>query len=98
MKYFVIEGTLNQEEEVNDTILKEHMDYTQRAIDQGLILMSTLKTDMSGGLFIMKSESIDKLEEFIATEPFKLAGIQDYKVIEITPHYLNQTPLEWFNY
>ncbi len=54
------------------------MAYTQKAMDAGLILMSGLKEDMSGGIFVMKSESIEKLEDYLANELFKLAGVQDY--------------------
>ncbi len=61
-----------------------------------MILMSGLKTNMSGGVFVMKAESIEKVEEYLASEPFKLSGIQDYNVIEFSPHYFNQSPSEWF--
>ena len=63
---------------------------------EGMILMSGLKTNMSGGVFVMKAESIEKVEEYLASEPFKLSGIQDYNVIEFSPHYFNQSPSEWF--
>ena len=63
-----------------------------------LILMSTLKADMSGGLFIMKSESLEMVEKYLASEPFKVAGIQEYRVIEFSsPHYFNQSSIEWFS-
>lgn len=97
MKYFVVEGTIKDPSKMNDNILKEHMAYTQKAMDEGLILMSTLKADMSGGLFIIKSKSLETLEEYLVAEPFKVAGIQDYKAIEFSSaHYLNQSFMEWF--
>lgn len=58
--------------------------------------MSGLKTNMSGGVFVMKVESIEKVEEYLASEPFKFSGIQDYNVIEFSLHYFNQSPSEWF--
>lgn len=97
MKYFMVEGSLKNPDGVTDSLLNEHMAYTQKAVDQGIILMSTLKADMSGGLFIMKSNSFENLEKYLADEPFKVAGIQDYKVTEFNIHYFNQAPLEWFN-
>ena len=63
MKYFMIEGTLTDADKINDDIMKEHMAYTQKAMDSGLILMSGLKSDMSGGLFIMKAEDINDITE-----------------------------------
>lgn len=97
MKYFIVEGILKNSDKINEDIMKEHMAYTQKAIDEGMILMSGLKSDMSGGIFVIKSESIEKLESYLSNEPFKLYGIQDYKFIEFNAHYFNQSPSEWFN-
>lgn len=96
MKYFMVEGILKNSNKIDDTIMKEHMDYTQKAMDKGLILMSGLKSDMSGGLFVMKSESIERLNEYVLNEPFKTYDIQDYKIVEFDAHYFNQSPSEWF--
>lgn len=92
----MVEGTLKNPNKIDDNIMKEHMAYTQKAMDEGLILMSGLKSDMSGGLFIMKSESIETLKDYISNEPFKTYDIQDYKIVEFDPHYFNQSPSEWF--
>ena len=40
------------------------IELAQKAMDDGFILMSGLKSDMSGGLFIIKSDSIEKLESY----------------------------------
>ena len=96
MKYFVVEGVLGSTDKMNDTIMQEHMSYTQKAMNSGLILMSGLKSDMSGGIFIIKSESVEDVNEYLNNEPFKLYGIQDYKVTEFESHYFNESPTEWF--
>lgn len=97
MKYFIVEGMLKTSEKIDENIMKEHMTYTQKAMDEGMILMSGLKSDMSGGIFVIKAESIEKLEAYLSNEPFKLYGIQDYKFVEFSAHYFNQSPSEWFN-
>lgn len=97
MKYFIVEGILKNQNPIDENTMKEHMAYTQRAMDEGLILMSGLKSNMSGGIFVIKAESIEKVEDYLSKEPFKLYGIQDYQVIEFSPHYFNQSPSEWFN-
>lgn len=97
MKYFIVEGMLKNSEKIDENIMKEHMAYTQKAMDEGMILMSGLKSDMSGGIFVIKAESIEKLETYLSNEPFKLYGIQDYKFTEFDTHYFNQSPTEWFN-
>ena len=96
MKYFIIEGILKNSDKINEDIMKEHMAYTQKAMDKGMILVSGLKADMSGGIFVIKSESVEKLESYLSNEPFKLYGIQDYKVTEFDAHYFNESPSEWF--
>lgn len=97
MKHFIIEGIIRNPERMNDEIMKEHMKYTQKAMDSGLILVSGLKSDMSGGIFMMRSESVEILENYLNNEPFKVYGIQDYKIIEFSAHYFNQNLNEWFD-
>ena len=97
MKYFIVEGILKIKDEIDEDTMKKHMNYSQKAMDNGLILMSGLKENMSGGVFIMKAEDIEKVENYLSAEPLKLSGIQDYNVIEFLPHYFNQSPSEWFN-
>ncbi|WP_195989057.1 YciI family protein [Clostridium sp. D53t1_180928_C8] len=96
MKYFVVEGILKAADKINDTIMTEHMAYTQKSIDSGLILMSGLKSDMSGGIFIIKSDSVERINDYLNNEPFNLYGIQDYKITEFDTHYCNESPSEWF--
>lgn len=97
MKYFIVEGTLSAADKINDDIMKDHMAYTQKAMDAGMILTSGLKEDMSGGLFVMKAETLEDIEAYLSKEPFKFYGIQDYKITEFQPHYFNPSPIEWFN-
>ncbi|MCH1965442.1 YciI family protein [Paraclostridium sordellii] len=96
MKYFIVEGILKSTNEIDKDTMTKHMNYSQKAMDEGLILMSGLKENMSGGIFIMKSDSIENIKEYLDNEPFKLEGIQDYKIVEFSPHYFNESPGEWF--
>ena len=90
MKYFIVEGILKNTEKMNDEIMKEHMAYTSKAMESGLILISGLKEDMSGGIFFMKSESQEQIEDYLSNEPFKKYNIQEYKVTSFQPHYVNE--------
>lgn len=71
MKYFIVEGILKDSDKINEDIMKEHMAYTQKAMDEGMILVSGLKSDMSGGIFVIKTEYVEKLESYLSKEPFK---------------------------
>ena len=96
MKYFVIEGTLKNSDPIDDNIMNKHMAYSKNAIDAGLVLVSGLKADISGGLSIMKANSIEEVEAYLSADPLKIAGVQEYSIIEFTPHYSNPTSNEWF--
>ncbi|AIY84038.1 MAG: hypothetical protein KIB43_12095 [Clostridium baratii] len=91
MRYFMVEGTIKNPDLINDNIMKEHMAYSKKAMDKGLILMSSLKSDTSGGLFVMIADSIEKIEQYLSNEPLKVYKIQDYKITEFNPHYFNQS-------
>ena len=96
MRYFIVQGKIKNQDKMNDSIMKEHMAYTQKAMNSGLILMSGLKSDMSGGIFVIKADSVEKINDYLNNEPFKVYGIQDYKVTEFDAHYFNESPSEWF--
>ncbi len=97
MKYFIIEGTLRSSDLIDDNIMKEHMSYSGKAMEEGFILMTGLKEDMSGVIFIMNADEVSKVDEYLSNEPLKIHNIQDYKVTEFAPHYFNPSPTEWFN-
>lgn len=97
MKCFIVEGTIIKTDPVEDNKMNEHIAYSQKAMDDGRIVMSGLKSDMSGGLFIMKAESLDQVEEYLLNEPLRVAGIQEYRIIEYSPHYINQSPGDWLD-
>lgn len=96
MKYFVIEGILKNSVPVDENLMNEHIAYSQKAIDAGLILVSGVKADMSGGMLIMKAESLEKVEAYLSAEPLKVSGVQEYRVAEFTPHYSQPIASEWF--
>lgn len=96
MKYYMVEGIILDAGKMDDAIMKEHMAYTQKAMDSGMIFLSGLKTDMSGGIFLMKAEKPEEIESYLAAEPFKRYGIQDYRWAEFDIHYIHPQPDQWF--
>ena len=42
MKYFMVEGIIRAAENMDDAIMEQHMAYTQKAMDQGNVLISGL--------------------------------------------------------
>lgn len=96
MNYYMIEGVILNADRMNDELMQEHMIYTQKAMDEGMVFLSGLKSDMSGGLFLMKAETLEQIETYLANEPFHVNGIQDYRVIPFAYHYINADGLQWF--
>lgn len=96
MKLFIVEGTIKDAQNMNEDILDKHKSYTQKAMEEGKIFLSGLKIDQSGGLFIMKEKSKEAVESYLANEPLQIHGIQEYKIIEFTYHYLNPLNTQWF--
>ena len=96
MKYFFFYGYLKKAPPVPEDIMKSHIAYSQKAMDDNLILMTSIKTDQTGALFIMKANSSKKINDYLSNEPLKLNNIQDYKVIEFEPHYFNKSLDKWF--
>ena len=94
MAKFWIEGTIIDEKNMNDGLMKQHMAYTQKAMNKGSIFMSGLKTDMSGGICIMIAENKHEVECYLQEEPLYKHGIQKYRVVEFDAHYLNEECLD----
>lgn len=96
MKFFIVEGIIKDMKGMNEALLKEHMAYTQKVMNKGHYLFSGLKSDQSGGMFMIKAESQEWLEEYLHNEPFYKAGIQDYKIQPVDVHWSNEQTSSWF--
>ncbi|MFR4350600.1 MAG: YciI family protein [Roseburia sp.] len=95
MKNFIVEGTILDAEKMNDAIMEEHMGYTQRAMEAGMILLSGLKEDMRGGIFLVRAQNRAEVEDYLRDEPFGKNGIQSYRIIEFKVHYRSEKLSEW---
>ncbi|MCR1949826.1 YciI family protein [Clostridium sp. DSM 100503] len=96
MKYFIIEGKLNTTVEIDESVMNAHIAYSQKAIEKGVTLITGLKEDMSGGVLIMKANSLEEIENYLNSDPLKTAGSQEYRILEFTPHYTLPQTNEWF--
>lgn len=95
MKYFFVEGIIRDASRMNDSIMQQHMAYTQKVMDEGRILISGLKEDNSGGVFMIKADSVEDLKAYLDQEPFKLNMIQDYRWMEFNPHFVSPFAGSW---
>jgi uncharacterized protein YciI len=85
MKLFFIEGTLTGlpiEKADFKARLKEHLDYLDKGVAEGWIIMVGPKTDGQGGAMVVKADNADMVEDYLANDPFKFYGIQTYRLVE----------------
>ena len=45
MKYFFVEGILKKSPPIPENIMQDHINYSKKAMDNGLILMTATKSD-----------------------------------------------------
>lgn len=95
MRLYLVEGTITHADKMTDDIMSEHKKYTQKWMDEGKILLSSLKSDMSGGLFIAKVNDEAILQSFLDEEPFFCHDIQTYTIQPIDVHYMNEDLSNW---
>ncbi|MBU3806556.1 MAG: YciI family protein [Candidatus Fournierella pullistercoris] len=96
MSIFFVESTIQNPKAMSRQLLEEHKQYTQAVMEQGHYLFSSLKTDHSGGAFMIKAPSQEWLEEYLAKEPFYLAGVQTYRIQPLEVHWNNPQANGWF--
>ena len=100
MKYFVVEGTFKEPLPVDRAalgkLIQEHQAYLEQGFQQGFILFSGPKPAKNGGFIIMKADSVDTAELYLAKDPLKTAGIQEYRTSEFDLHKCQPETNSWF--
>ena len=72
----------------DDVILEhlvEHRAWTKRAFDDGTMLFTGRQDPPTGGVMCFRAEDLRAAEDFIAQDPFVIAGIVELSLIAITP-------------
>jgi uncharacterized protein YciI len=85
MKHFIIEITYTKPMNIIDEILPLHRAYLQTGYDKNMLLCSGPETPRTGGILIARAESISEIEEFTASDPYKLNDAGSYRIIEFNP-------------
>ncbi len=68
-----------------DKYLQAHREFLDYYYKQGLLLASGPMTPRTGGVIIALTKDKEYLESILAKDPYQLAEIADYKLIEFTP-------------
>ncbi|WP_419770560.1 MAG: YciI family protein [Candidatus Marinarcus sp.] len=82
---FIINLTYIKSLDEVDTHLEAHVKYLKEQYKEGNFIASGRKIPRDGGVILSKLDSKEKLQEVLAKDPFKLANVANYEIIEFVP-------------
>ena len=68
-----------------DKLLLQHVDYLKTQYKKGNFIASGRKMPRTGGIIFSKVENIQKLEEILEQDPFKINDLARYDIQEFIP-------------
>ena len=82
---YVVTLTFSENKARAGELMEGHKAWIQRGFDRGLFLMvGSLQPNRGGGI-IAHGASLEKLEGFVAEDPFVAEGVVTAEILEITP-------------
>ncbi|MBK7645595.1 MAG: DinB family protein [Planctomycetes bacterium] len=84
-KHFVIESEYLADLARIDEQLLAHRAHLETGFQAGMLLASGPQVPRSGGMILARARERREIEEFLARDPFVLAGISEYRVVEFEP-------------
>ena len=82
---FIVSLTYIVDLEKVDELLPLHVDYLKNQYEKGNFIASGRKVPRTGGIILSKLDSIEKLEEVLNQDPFKINNFAEYKIEEFIP-------------
>ncbi len=82
---FIVELTYRRPLSEVDAALPAHVAFLDQHYRSGNFLMSGRKEPRTGGVILVRAESLDALSAILAKDPFGKAGIAEYRVTEFLP-------------
>jgi uncharacterized protein YciI len=97
MKHFLLEGEyLVPFEEFSDLVPK-HREFLQKGYDAGHFLCSGPQIPARGGFLLARAESLERLQEILADEPFtKAKKMRFSRITEFNPVQHQSILKGWF--
>ena len=95
MKYFLIEGIVTHPERMTNEMMQEHQNI-QIFNESGKVLFSSLKSDMSSSITVIKSRNEIEIQEFYKHEPLFNNNVLSYHISELQIHYHTSETANWF--
>lgn len=85
MKHFIVIITYTASLDKIDEILPKHREFLQKGYNKGMLLFSGPRNPRVGGIAAAKAESIEEIENFFNSDPYKLYKAAEYEFIEFDP-------------
>lgn len=82
---FVISITYKKELSEVDKHIKNHVAYLEKYYEKGNFIASGRKVPRTGGVILAKASSKKELEGILKEDPFNVANVANYEVIEFSP-------------
>jgi uncharacterized protein YciI len=82
---FIVSLTYKRPLEEVDRHLDAHVAYLKQEYANGNFIASGRKVPRTGGVILCNVRTRDKLEAILAKDPFHIAGISDYEIMEFMP-------------
>ena len=97
MKHFLLEGEhLVPFAELADLVPKHH-EFLQKGYDDGFFLFSGPQVPAHGGFLVARAESLEKLNQLLAEEPFvKAKKMRFSRITEFDPAQHQPFLKQWF--
>ena len=82
---FIVSLTYIVDLEKVDELLPLHVDYLKTQYKKGNFIASGRKIPRTGGIILSKLDGIEKLEEVLNQDPFKINNLAEYTIEEFIP-------------
>lgn len=79
---FVLELTYTAPLEAVDAVIPAHVAWLDEQYASGVFLVSGRKVPRDGGVILAAGEDREEIERLTATDPFVVAGLATYRIIE----------------
>ena len=97
MKHFVLEGEYLVPFERFGELVPQHRAFLQKGYDAGFFLCSGPQIPARGGFLVARAESLEKLQELLAEEPYTKAKMMRFaRITEFNPVQHQPILKDWF--
>lgn len=97
MKHFVVIVKYKAIPEVMDELRPKHREYLQKGYAEKLLLVSGPQPTRQGGVVVCRAKSLEDINQFFKSDPYKIANVAEYEIIEFTPVSHQRILAAWLN-